>query len=322
MAFDIILLQWALAITLFFIVNWIGSHSYSIGYMEISLFVRVEEAPALNFLVRVVSPIVYLIVISAILYYLNLDRFVYNIYLVNIYYLVFRLSFNIVTQRARLLNWSRQFLYWTAIIIISYFTYEKLIKEKTYILPDFTSIANELWIIILVFLFQTANQIRLSPDGTKRRKENYLTVRYNYFKKLYGAIIKANTNNQILEAVSYAILIYEDFNRPKVARWIENLKFKLTNKPHTLGAMQFYSQTFISDEQSVNLGSQKIRNDYILWLQDFKTKEQQFYGDWIACDVIISKYNGGSKYRSEVEELVKIILERFYKGTKDTLKPQ
>ena len=92
---DILLIQILLGIGLFFLINWIGKHSYSIGYMEISIFIKTEEAPALNFLIRVLTPIVYIIIVSTILYYFGLDKYVLNIFLVNIYYIVFRLFFNL-----------------------------------------------------------------------------------------------------------------------------------------------------------------------------------------------------------------------------------
>ena len=117
---EILLVQIILGVGLFFLINWIGKHSYSIGYMEISIFVKTEEAPALNFLIRVLTPIVYIIIVSTSLYYFGLDKFVWNIYLVNIYYILLRLIINLATNRGLLLNWYRQFLYWTAIVVISY----------------------------------------------------------------------------------------------------------------------------------------------------------------------------------------------------------
>ncbi len=91
--------------------------------MRISIFVKAEEAPAFNFLIRVITPVVYLIIISATLYYYDLDKFVFNIYLVNVYYILFRLLFNLITNRGLLLNWKRQFIYWLAIITVSFYTY-------------------------------------------------------------------------------------------------------------------------------------------------------------------------------------------------------
>jgi hypothetical protein len=317
---EILLVHIILGVGLFFVINWIGKHSYSIGYMEISIFVKTEEAPALNFLIRVLTPIVYIIIVSTSLYYFGLDKFVWNIYLVNIYYILFRLIFNLVTNRGLLLNWYRQFLYWTAIIVISYFTYEKLIKVKANILPDFTTVANELWIIILIFIFQVANNLRFSQEATQKRKDNYLKSRYTYFKRFYGQLIKDLTNNEILESIVYAIIIYEDFNRPKIARQVENLKFRLTKKPQTLGVMQVSSDKLISDLESVKLGTEKIVNAYKKYLEN-PTENSGDYFDWYAKDFIISDYNAGTSYNGEVSELADTIKNTFYKDTNDTLGP-
>jgi hypothetical protein len=318
---EIFLIQLALGILLFIIINWIGKHSYSMGYMEISIFVKTEEAPALNFLIRVLTPIVYLIIISAILYYLRLDRFVVNIFLVNIYYIIFRLLFNLFTNRGRLLNWYRQFIYWTAIIIISYFTYEKIIKVKANILPDFTTFANELWIIILIFIFQVTNNIQFSKTATEKRKQNYLRTRYNRLSQLYGTIIQKITKNQILEALTYSIMIYEDFNRPKIVRILENIKFRLTKKTLTLGIMQVKSDKLISNEESVIIGANKIVELHKNYLQKIKHNPYEF-SEWVAYDYIISNYNGGGSYSNEINRLFSIIKDTFYKDTKDTLEPK
>lgn len=315
---DILLIQILLGIALFFLINWIGKHSYSIGYMEISIFVKIEEAPALNFLIRVLTPVVYIIIVSTVLYYFELDKYVWNIFLVNIYYIVFRLLFNLLTNRGLLLNWYRQFLYWSAIVVISYFTYDKIIKVKTNILPDFATIANELWIIILIFVFQVANNIRFSQDGTVKRKNKYLRTRYKYFKNIYGKKITEITQNEVLEALTYAILIYEDFNRPKLARLVEDLKFRITKKPHTLGVMQVLSTKLLTDTESVILGSTKIVNAYRKYLQKPNEDNQEYY-EWSAMSQIIGDYNTGTSYGDEVTELAQKIKEEFYKDTNDTL---
>ncbi len=315
-----LLIQIILGIVLFFLINWIGKHSYSIGYMEISIFVKTEEAPALNFLIRVLTPIVYIIIVSTILYYFGLDKYVWNIFLVNIYYVVFRLLFNLCTNRGLLLNWYRQCLYWGAIILISYFTYEKVIKVKANILPDFTTIANELWVIILIFLFQLTNNIRLSQDGTFKRKLNYLKSRFKYFNRLYGKFIKEATQNEALEAVVFAILIYEDFNRPKVVRILENINQRLTKKTHTLGVMQVKSDKIISDLESVKLGTEKVIKSYRKYLNNLSKENGEFY-EYSAYYEIIENYNGSSSYQTEVVELISIIKENFYKDMDDSLDP-
>src|SRR6266849_9285412 len=149
-----IALQILLAVILFFAVNWFGRHSLSSGYMSLSLFAKTDEAPAFNFLFRVAAPIVYLILTASLLYALQLDSFVRSFYMVAVYYVLFRWSFNIVTGRARLLNWRSQMIVGLATCSIAYFLYVQVLSKRHSLLPDFASVGNELWIIVLVFLYQ------------------------------------------------------------------------------------------------------------------------------------------------------------------------
>ena len=282
--------------------------------MQISIFVKSETAPAFNFLFRVLSPVVYIIIISTILYKLDQDQLVKKIYLVPIYYIVFRLGFNIITNRARLLNWRRQFIHAVTIVIISWLTYDSIIKDKRNILPDLSTVSNELWVIILLFLFQTLNNLQFSSDDTEKRKGNYLKLRYNKFKKEFDVIIKGITGNKKIQALVYAILIYEDFNRPKVARFAENIKFRLTKKPMTLGVMQIRSSELIDDEQSVRRGVDKILKD-LKEIQDNKEiLEEGAHREWYLLPKLVEKFNGGQSYNNEVTELFGIIWRKFYDG--------
>jgi hypothetical protein len=303
-----------LSIGLFFITNWIGKHSYSIGYMQISIFVKSETAPAFNFLFRVLSPVVYIIIASAGFYKFGVDELVVNIYLVPVYYIVFRLIFNILTNRARLLNWRRQVIQAMTIVAISWLTYDSVIKNKRNILPDFSTISNELWIVILLFLFQVLNNLEFSNDGTEKRKEGYLKSRYFQLKNRYGKIISEGTLNLKLEALVYAILIVEDFNRPRLARQVENIKFRLTGKPMTLGIMQVRATELIDDMESIRRGTAKLVNDLNEIVSKKEVKEEGEYRELTMLSKVVERFNGGKSYNHEVANLFSIIWEKFYDG--------
>ena len=89
-----------------------------------------------------------------------------------------------------------------------------------------------------MFVYSILNKVEISRDGTIKRKNKYIISRYTTFKKKYDTIIKEFFHNDFYEALTYSIMIYEDFNRPRVVRWIEYLRFWITRKPHTLGIMQ------------------------------------------------------------------------------------
>ena len=302
------------ALLLFFIINWIGKQSLSIGYIQMSLFESEDEAPAFNFLVRVFSPVVYLIIISSILYKLELDYYVCNVYIISILYVLIRLSVNLMTNRSLLMNWIRQFSYWFFIIVFSVLAYNYLIKDRQNITPDLTTIANELWIIILLFIYQLFNNIKLSSDKTIKRKNRYITSRYEKFNRQYDNLIHNYFGNDKLEALTYSIMIYEDFNRPAIVRFFEKISFQIKKKPHTLGIMQFYTNKYITDKESLELGIQKIKKDY-------KTvkNEIQLTSDYFIIKEVAIKYNSGNKYADEIYELYAKLIDIFYKGTLDVL---
>ena len=122
----------------------------------------------------------------------------------------------------------------------------------------------------------------------------------------------------MLESIIYAVIIYEDFNRPKIARWIENLKFKVTKKPLTLGVMQVRSDRLLSDFESVQLGTEKIVEAYKKYIEKLVEKNESF-SECAAIHSIIQDYNTGSSYNSEVSELADIIKNTFYKDKEYSL---
>ncbi|MBK3519621.1 hypothetical protein [Carboxylicivirga marina] len=335
-----------LGIVLFFIINWIGKHSFSVGYMQISVFVKDDNAPAFNVLVRILSPVVYILIISVILYKLNLDSFVKNIYMISIYYLVFRLVFNLITNRGLLINWGRQIFYWCSIVLSSFYVYKELIIEKKNLFPDLSTWTNQIWIIVLIFIYSVFNRISLSQKGTIRRKNRYLENRYGKFNTKYGIYIDENIDNIKLKMIAYAIMIYEDFNRPRIVRFLENIAHLITRKEHTLGLMQVKTKSLIKDKQSVELGIRKIVNKYLelIEYQKVKTVENEEErkerknklfvesgivipessykyepSDWEVSEGIIKDYNPDYNYINEVQELSEILIKKYYPDSETTL---
>ena len=285
-----------------------------------SVFARKEDAPAFNFLLRILTPIVYLIITSAILYAFDLDYLVYNFYLVSVYYIVFRLLFNLITGRGLLLNWKQQFLYWVLIIAFSYFTYAKILVEKDNILPNFETLANELWIIIFVFLYQIFNKIDIPSNGTVKRKERYLNKMFNYFSNEYGDIINSKTDKESYKGFIYAVLILENFNRPKAARIIEYIKFYVTKKPHTLGVMQYYTSKYISDKKSVELGAEKIVKECDKIVAKYRAgKDESYGGNYRLKYDMAGIYNTRWQYEHDILELWNEIMDKYYPDSKDEL---
>ena len=310
---DIIIVHIILAIILFFIVNWIGLHAISVGYMQISVAINEDTAPAFNFIFKVLAVPIYIVLCAVLFQALSLDRMNTNIFYITIYYWAFRLVWVLSTGRGRLINWIEQIIYWSVSIFLSLWVYS-LIEQVEKILPDPRSLLDQFWILIIVFLYTIFNKIQLGQKGIIKRRNSYIISRYKLFHEKYDYLIKEFFHNGFYEALTYSIMIYEDFNRPKIVRWIEYIRFGITQKPHTLGIMQVQTDKFINDETSIRLAVRKISKDSNQFIEEHGCSP--ILPDYYSCaSYHISKlYNAGDyTYGNEVQSIFDIISEKFYK---------
>jgi hypothetical protein len=304
-----------LAVSLFLILNWIGKHSIHAGYIRMSVLAKADEAPAFNFLYRAFSPVAFITVVSAIAYTMKMDWVVQDIYFVVIYYFAFRLTFNLLTGRGKLLNWFTQLAYISVSVPMSYYVYNTLIIHKEFLFPTADELGGAIWLAIVAYAYKTFNSVKLSDERTKARKENYLKDRYNAYKTAYGEVIEEVAETKEQEVLIYAVLIVEAFNRPRVYRLVENILF-FFGLAKTLGVMQVTTDHFITDKESVRLGAEKIVRDY---LQAKLKVEARPYpgGSWAIRREVIELYNPDGEYIREVYGLYQEIKSQYYPNEKN-----
>lgn len=294
----------ALAILLFYLINWMGRHSSGLGYMQLTLFVRPDEAPAFNFLLRALSPAVFVIVISAALYAARLDGLVVQIWSVAALYYGFRLTYNVILGRARLMNWPLFLGQATFGISASYLAYLHLILPRDPLFPDLKTIGNELWIAVALFLYAALNNVTNSSRGSVRRKNLYLASRMKEFRRDYAALVEGQLPKRYLELVAYAILVHENFNRPSVVRWVERVVFPYWSR--TLGVMQVSTPRRISDAESVAIGVATLRQLY----EQTKLELEGTDGALTEGQLLprlVAKFNRDDQYVAAVTELMGIL---------------
>lgn len=298
------IIQFLAAVALFFIVNWIGARSISVGYIQLSTSIAEDSSPAFNFLFKVIAPPVYLVLYATLCQICNANWLNVNCYLLVVYYWAFRSLFILVTGKCRLTNWITFGLYALFSIGISYGIY-KVLNDVDKILPDPKDLLNQLWLLIIIFLYNILNKMEFGRDRTIRRKESYLSRQYTVFNTKYGSLVHSKCQNEFLEAVVFAIMIYENFNRPRAVRWIEYARFFLTKKEHTLGIMQVKSRKFINDRESILLAIDYIKDT--IKATDMSSYEDFVDYDWLA-GTIADRYNGKSLgYDNEVLEILHFI---------------
>src|SRR5690606_28548354 len=112
-----------LAMILFLIQNWIGSRAYSVRYIKFSLLDDKDEALAVNFVIKVFGPVIFLILTVATFQYAKLTEINSGIINVIYYYIAIRLFLIIVYDRLLVVNWFRILIYYSSVLVITNYTY-------------------------------------------------------------------------------------------------------------------------------------------------------------------------------------------------------
>jgi hypothetical protein len=335
MNLEIVVIHVLLAVFLFFLVNWLGRHSITSGYIQLSLFARADEAPAFNFVFRLLVPAVYLVLVAALCYTLGLDPIVSHLWLVALYYVVGRWIFNVAIGRGRLLNWPAQVLVAICIVCLAFVIYDRFIVVRRNLLPDPANLTNELWLAVLIFLYQIANRVTLPRTATIARKQRYLRREYESAVRRFGAIIDCTTSDVRLRTFIYAVLIYENFNRPPLYRWLERHVLYPLGWASSTGIMQVQAARVLSDGESVRRGATHLMELYERSVQEVKGEWRSAAASFNlgsggnvlsevpphlmqqAMFAAASKYNIRSDYSSEVHDVYSDILQVYHPELRD-----
>ena len=310
----ITLLQIALAIVLFYIVNWIGARikPLDFGYVQMSVTLEDDTAPLFNYIFKVLAPIVYIILLVALFQSLGWDCLDKDVYWIVVYYWIFRLLYVTVRGQLPLLNWKLQFFYWASSIGMAVWVSSMIDKMST-ILPSPQNLLEELWILIIIFLYSILNKLEFPRVGAEKRIKKYTYRKTDYFMARFGTIVNDHFSHDFFKAIVYAIMVYEDFNRPVPARMIERVLYRYSRKPHTYGIMQMTSRVPLSDEQSLIQACGKIKKDAetILSKEYFAEKNEVPLSD--VSYGIFRLYNPGSlEYTEQVSQVYTNIIEKYF----------
>lgn len=135
--------------------------------------------------------------------------------------------------------------------------------DFTFIVPDLKDLINNTWGTLSVALLAIA-YYKLSRLGRKSQDKQFdshkdkvyfsgiVTDAYMALRHKYSDVVdRACNENMCSPRILYAILIYEDINRPKIIRYIENLIVKTFPVKLTVGIAQVRSDKPLSDADSI-----------------------------------------------------------------------
>ena len=133
-----------------------------------------------------------------------------------------------------------------------------------------------LWLLIIIYLFSMYKSYQKSSEKKKiqdvndrkikkeyRRNEQYkeyVVMQYAKYKNMYSLFVRPI--HSLLIPLIYAIMIYENKNRPELFRKLDYTWYQLNGKGRKFGIMQIYSKYYIDDENSISIAIRRLERIY------------------------------------------------------------
>ena len=298
MVYRLLFFNVVLAVGLFLLNSWLGRVQYGIPgnpfeYGKFYFESDGEENFSGNFFLKTVNPAIYLSVIAAAIQGRLSDEYINSLWMLIPAFWMLRFLYMVVKNRIIFLNFKYELSACFVSLLLGEGTFfliiEPLLAEGESIWIPTTEIRDAVWFAIIAYLAKTVWDImrrnfhgdNLYPAEKRQKIRNEVENWYAVSKEKQGQLI----------CVVYAIMIYEDYNRPAVIRMFEYvIKFIIPKRTMTLGIMQVSSNKLISSKTSIKMAIERVSRPFL------ESSENSVYE-------AIHGYNRGGDYCSEVEAI-------------------
>ena len=201
---------------------------------------------------QILLPTIYIIIISALIPIVKENVFlivIFEIFIRNFYLTT------ITNQNYKISNLT--FILESFISIsLSLFTYNYFINKVESVIPNPEDIKPFIWFLIILYIFslyKISNKENKKDSQNKQiiRKKEHIIMQYAKFKNIYSSIIKSK--NIVINNLIYAIMINNNYKRPKIYRDINSYIGSISKKETAYGIMQVKSLNHLTDEESIKL---------------------------------------------------------------------
>lgn len=157
---------------------------------------------------------------------------------------------------------------------LSLFVYNYFISNVETVIPNPEDIKGFIWFLIIIYIvylynISTKNKVVIEKTQTAKIRTEKTIMQYAKFKNKYSNIIKSKNN--LINNLTYAIMIFEDYKNPKIYRNINAYIGAVTKKETKYGIMQIPSYERLSDEDSIKLTITNFEKE----LKNTKLKENE-----------------------------------------------
>lgn len=318
----LVLLNLLLALGLFCLNALLGAVQYRhrgdlFAYGKFSFAPEPEQQFSGNFFQKIVNPAIYTALLCALFQRLGWDALCRSLWLTVPLYWVLRALYITVKNRSWLINRRYELLSAAASLLLGegvfFGVLVPLMEAGESVFIPVRDLRNAIWFAILAYITKAAWDVCKDAfeDGrlySREMRSRAIRRRYDVFSRRYGEWIRSladgccpaehRSRRGELVCLLYAVMIYEDHNRPPLFRAAERLRMALRpGKEMTLGIMQVKTRRPISDKESIRLAAEKLAAAYLGHLRNDPL--------WHA----LRDYNSGDGYVREVAAIYNELLQ-------------
>lgn len=212
---------------------------------------------------KVIFTILYILVISGVFSRMGLINFNKDIFLIVVVELFCQLFYSNYILEKDVFNKNDNFFsfYFIKIILVFFINRELINKVKDVFLSG-DDLKTIIWLLVIVYIYQffKDRDVTLKSDEKNISKES-IVLSFARLKLKYEDDISLNDDNQKL--VVYSIMIFNNYMRTRLFRKLDNIIFRINNKPRKLGIMQIMTKKYINDYESIVMACKKIDKLYV-----------------------------------------------------------
>ncbi len=281
------------------------------SYMPVSRFISSGKRQWVKyFIFRLFPPVLIMIMVLAVFqkYYTGLDP--------TIYLLICALTSLLVRDIKAIFTasyLSQKLIHGLVILCVLSISYiislmSTLVSFEV-LAPSVSGLIDSLWsslivaMLVLIYLEVTKfSGVNNTDEQENNYTTNYILTSYEDISEKYDEHIRdfSERNNTDI-VLLYAVLIYENMNRPEWMRKIENIVCGLTHLEMTLGIAQVKTNKIISDVESIKKASKILANS-----SGFEGWSEEDFAEFIKV------YNGGKDYPEEVRKIIRVLNEMIF----------
>ena len=224
---------------------------------------------------------VFNIIVSGLLFRYSI-RYTDNIFLVFVFVMLTDIIYNTyIVDRDFFDNDSGGIYYYIGLVITGFIINQEFINKVNNVFLSGNEFRLVLWLLIIVYFYNLFKNEKIfhRKDSNEKKVMSVNNILNNYAKFKYTYYDDCDHDNKVISNILYAIMIYEDNNKNKVRRNIDNFMVMINGKKNKLGIMQVESKKFISDSESIDIAYKKVLKIY----NSTKTKDinklfDKYYG--------------------------------------------